>query len=107
MRREDGAVRVAESNSVVESKATGVEIRLHPEVVASFGGYVAGPRRGGLYGTVGVRIRCLGPSKICSGRASSDAGNGKEKTGSCAVTGVASVQEGREERQARGRQQAM
>ena len=55
---------------------------------------------------MGVRLRCLGPSKKYPARVSSDAGSGKEKTGSSAVIGVASVQEGGEERQGNGRQQA-
>ncbi len=55
---------------------------------------VASPdlRREGAHGTAGVGVRGLDPSKKCSARAASDAGDGKEKTGSCTGIGLASVQ---------------
>jgi len=68
---------------VVESKATpGL-----PSAVAS-----PDPIREGANGTAGVGVRCLDLSKKYSARASSDTGDGQEKTGSCAAIGVASVQ---------------
>ncbi len=41
-----------------------------------------------MYGTVGVHIRCSEPSRKYSARASSDAEDGKERTGSCAGIGL-------------------
>ena len=73
---------VVELNSVVESKAT-LGLRLA----------VASPnlRR---EGTAGARARCFGPVKEMlskSVKPSSGAGDGKERTGSCAGIGLASV----------------
>ena len=56
------------------------------------GSCVADPRSEGAYGTVGVCVWCSGTSKIYPVRASNDAGDGKERAGSCAVIGVVSVQ---------------
>src|SRR5258706_3637617 len=55
---------------------------------------VASPdlRREGAYGALGMSVLCLDPSKKCSARASSDAGDGRGKTGTCTGIGVASVQ---------------
>ena len=55
---------------------------------------VASPdlRRDGAYGTEGVLVWCLNPSKKCSARAPGDAGDGKKKSGSCAGIGVTPVQ---------------
>ena len=61
----------------------------------------------GAYGAAGVVVPCLDLSNKCSARASSDAGDGNAKTGSCAVIGVDSVQEkqgGREEVRQRKKQ---
>ena len=74
---------VVESNSVVESKAMPVL----PSAVAS-----SDLRSERAYGTAAVGVRCLGPSKKCSARASSDVGVGKEKTGSYTGFGAASVE---------------
>src|SRR5258706_8275229 len=68
---------------MVQSKATSGL----PSVVAS-----PDLRREGVNGTAGVVLRCLDPSKKCSARASGDAGDGKEKSGSCIGTGVTSGQ---------------
>ena len=51
-----------------------------------------------------MRVRCSDSPNKCSARASGDAGDDKERTDSCTVIGAASVQEGREEGQAKGRQ---
>ena len=74
---------VVQSNNVVESKAT----LGHPLAVAS-----PDLRREGAYEITGVRARCSDPSKNCSARASSDAGDGKEGIGAYAGIGVTSVQ---------------
>ena len=72
-------MKVVHSNSVVESKVTpgwrcaSTPRSGLPSTVAS-----PDPGREGAYGTVGVRVRCSGPSKKCP--ASSDAGSGNEKT---------------------------
>ena len=47
------------------------------------------------YETVRVRVRCSDPPNKFSARASGDAGDRKERTGSCTVIRVASVQERR------------
>ena len=68
---------------VVESKATlGLPLAVAPTQ----------SRREGAYGTARVRARGSDPSKKCSARTSSDAGDEEERTGSCAAIGVASVQ---------------
>ena len=83
-------VRVVHSNSVVEWKVTqGVSVQL-PELSLAVAS--ADPRRRRAHGTVGVRVRCSGPSKKCSARVPRDARGEKERTGSCAGIGVASGQ---------------
>ena len=49
-------------------------------------------RKKRAYGTAGVRARCSDSSEKCSARASSNAKDGKKRTGSCVGIGVASVQ---------------
>ena len=93
MRREDG---IGEGDPV-EWRG-----RVESDVGAPFGGSIARYTEGRAYETTGVRARCSDPSKNCSARTSSDAGDGKE---ACAGTGVASVQgRPRGEGQAMGRQ---
>ena len=76
MRREDG------TGGVVESKATlGLRLAVAPPNL----------RR---EGTAGARARCFGSVKEMlseSVKPSSDAGDGKERTGACAGIGLASV----------------
>ena len=90
-------MRVVGSNGVVELNATpGL-----PLAVAS-----PSLRMEWVYGTAGMRARRSDQSKNCSVRASNDAGDGKERIGSCAGIGVVPVKEDREEGQAKGRQHA-
>ena len=93
MRRDDGIGEVFQSSCVVESQATSGFLRLLNSLVQ--GGQ-------GAYGAVGVRGWCSNPTNHCSVRALGNSGDGKERTGSCTAIGVASVQEGKEEGQAKG-----